>query len=96
MNGSSTANVVGKKRCPATPWANEVEGIIVMIVSKTETEIDHIHISVEFFVLRFTVTPFFNYSHTEQSRVNAYWIASNNREMFSKRGFGEKTIHDPF
>ena len=29
MNGSSTANVVGKKRCPATPWANEVFGIIV-------------------------------------------------------------------
>jgi hypothetical protein len=58
MNGSSTAKVVGKKRCPATPWPNEVEGVTV-IISKAEAKIDRSHILVELFVLRFMVNPFF-------------------------------------
>ena len=31
-----TAKVVGKNRCPATPWANEVDGIDAMIIKRVK------------------------------------------------------------
>jgi hypothetical protein len=41
MNGSSTAKVVGKNRCPATPWANEVAGTIATAVPSAKQNERH-------------------------------------------------------
>jgi hypothetical protein len=47
MNGSSTAKVVGKNRCPATPWANAVAGVVARPTRIAKQSARLTHLAVE-------------------------------------------------